>query len=107
MLTSKKDKLLGLFPKNHVIYTGFKSRYLKYSLKTKDMKTRFKILFFHGFFASGHCALADTLREALHPLADVAAPDLPLHPKTALQQMHAYCEKERPDLLVGNSCGYC
>ena len=71
------------------------------------MKTRFKILFFHGFFASGHCALADTLREALHPLADVAAPDLPLHPKTALQQMHAYCEKERPDLLVGHSCGYC
>lgn len=71
------------------------------------MKTKSKILFFQGFFASGHCALADTLRETLQPLADVVAPDLPLHPKIALQQMHAYCEKERPALLVGNSCGYC
>lgn len=69
------------------------------------MKTKFKILFFHGFFASGNCALAHTLRETLQSIAEVDAPDLPLHPEEALQQMRTYCQKEQPDLLVGNSCG--
>lgn len=69
------------------------------------MKTQFRILFFHGFFASGNCALTHALREALEPLAVVDAPDLPLHPQEALQMIREYCQKEQPDLLVGNSCG--
>lgn len=69
------------------------------------MKIKSKILFFHGFFASGNSPLANTLREELKVVADLYAPDLPLHPEVALQMVRECCEKERPDLLVGNSCG--
>lgn len=69
------------------------------------MKIESKILFFHGFFASGNCSLAHTLREELKSVAELYAPDLPLHPEAAIQMIREYCDKERPDLLVGNSCG--
>ena len=64
-----------------------------------------KILFLHGFFASGQCIPALALRTAFEGKVEVLTPDLPLHPKTALQQIRATIDKERPDLLVGNSCG--
>ena len=40
-----------------------------------------KILFLHGFFASGSCI---ALRQAFVGKAEVLTPDLPLHPKEAL-----------------------
>lgn len=43
-----------------------------------------KILFLYGFFASGQCVLAETLREALRGRAEVLTPDLPLHPNEAI-----------------------
>ena len=64
-----------------------------------------KILFLHGFFASGQCIPALALRNAFEGKAEVLTPDLPLHPKIALQQIRATIDKESPDLLVGNSCG--
>ena len=64
-----------------------------------------KILFLHGFFASGQCIPAMTLREALEGKAQVLTPDLPMHPQMALEQIKILCDKEKPDLLVGNSCG--
>ena len=64
-----------------------------------------KILFLHGFFASGQCVPAMTLREALEGKAQVLTPDLPTHPQMALEQIKNLCDKEKPDLLVGNSCG--
>lgn len=64
-----------------------------------------KILFLHGFFASGQCIPALTLRDALADKVQVLTPDLPQHPKEALEQIRAICDKEKPDLLVGNSCG--
>ncbi len=64
-----------------------------------------KILFLHGFFASGQCIPALALRTAFEGKVEVLTPDLPLHPKIALQQIRATIDKERPDLLVGNSCG--
>lgn len=66
------------------------------------MKT---ILFLHGFFASGSCALANTLKEALEGKAQLITPDLPRHPREALEFIHETCDKARPDLLAGNSCG--
>ena len=39
-----------------------------------------KILFFHGFYASGQCVPAVALREAFEGEADVITPDLPMHP---------------------------
>ncbi|MDO4497465.1 MAG: YqiA/YcfP family alpha/beta fold hydrolase [Bacteroidales bacterium] len=66
------------------------------------MKT---ILFLHGFFASGSCVPAKALIEALDGRVRVLMPDLPLHPKEALEKIRLICEKEQVDLLVGNSCG--
>ena len=64
-----------------------------------------KVLFLHGFFASGQCIPAIALRDALADRAQVLTPDLPIHPRMALEQIRELCEKEQPDLLVGNSCG--
>ena len=74
------------------------------------MKT---IIFLHGFFASGSCIPAKALREAFEPIDQpeqslkvrVLTPDLPLHPKEALKVIRELCDREKPDLLVGNSCG--
>ena len=64
-----------------------------------------KILFLHGFFASGQCVPAMALRDAFADKAKVLTPDLPTHPRMALEQIREICDKEKPDLLVGNSCG--
>jgi hypothetical protein len=64
-----------------------------------------KILFLHGFFASGQCVPALTLREAFDGKAEVLTPDLPMHPKEAVRFIRELCENEKPDVLVGNSCG--
>lgn len=64
-----------------------------------------KILFLHGFFASGRCILAMALRECLGSRATIVAPDLPMHPKSAIGFIRDLIDKEKPDLLIGNSCG--
>ena len=64
-----------------------------------------KILFLHGFFASGSCIPAIALHEAFEGRVRVITPDLPIHPKEALMFRHQLCDKEKPDLLVGNSNG--
>ncbi len=64
-----------------------------------------KILFLHGFFASGQCVPAIALRDAFEGKAQVLTPDLPIHPRMALEQIREFVESKKPDLLVGNSCG--
>ncbi len=64
-----------------------------------------KIIFLHGFYASGSCVPAQAIKKALDGRAEVITPDLPLHPKEALSYIHDLCDKHQPDLLVGNSCG--
>ena len=64
-----------------------------------------KILFLHGFFASGQCIPALALRDVMADKVQVLTPDLPQHPTEALELIRSICEKEHPDLLVGNSCG--
>lgn len=64
-----------------------------------------KILFLHGFFASGQCIPALALREAFAGKAEVISPDLPTHPKEALALIYDVIDRERPEVLVGNSCG--
>ena len=64
-----------------------------------------KILFLHGFFASGQCVPAVALRKAFEGSAEVLTPDLPMHPKEAVHFIRELCENEKPDVLVGNSCG--
>ncbi len=64
-----------------------------------------KILFLHGFYASGQCVPALALREAFKGKAEVVAPDLPLHPNEALAYIRELIDSEEPDVLVGNSCG--
>ena len=64
-----------------------------------------KILFLHGFFATGSSPMTITLKEAFLGQAIVLTPDLPLHPKEALEYIRTLIDKEKPDLLIGNSCG--
>lgn len=75
-----------------------------------------KILFLHGFFASGQCVPAMALRDAFKGRAEVITPDLPMHPKEAIIFIRELIDKENPErlrvgerssgiLLVGNSCG--
>lgn len=64
-----------------------------------------KILFLHGFFASGQCVPAKALCKAFAGRIRVLTPDLPTHPLKALEQIRDICSKESPELLVGNSCG--
>ena len=64
-----------------------------------------KILFLHGFFASGSCIPAQALRQAFTGKAEVLTPDLPLHPKEALTFIEEICKQEKPCVLVGNSNG--
>ena len=64
-----------------------------------------KILFLHGFFASGQCVPAVALREALKRKAEVLTPDLPMHPKEAIGFIRDLINREKPDAVVGNSCG--
>ena len=64
-----------------------------------------KILFLHGFFASGSCIPAQALKQAFADKAEVLTPDLPLHPREALAFITTLCERERPSVLVGNSNG--
>ena len=64
-----------------------------------------KILFLHGFYASGSCVPAMTLKESFEGVVEVLTPDLPMHPKEAVGFIRGLCEAEHPNVLVGNSCG--
>ena len=64
-----------------------------------------KILFLHGFYAIGQCVPALALRESFKDRAEVFTPDLPMHPKEAIEFIHELIDREKPNLLVGNSCG--
>ena len=67
--------------------------------------TNTKILFLHGFFASGSCVPAQALKQAFEGEVEVLTPDLPLHPREALAFITNLCEYEQPCVLVGNSNG--
>ena len=64
-----------------------------------------KIFFLHGFYASGQCVPALALRESFEGRAEVITPDLPIHPKETLSFIRGLIDREKPDLLIGNSCG--
>lgn len=70
---------------------------------TQDDK--YKILFLHGFTSSGECEIARTLRAEHAGVAEVVAPDLPLHPSEAMDMLQDLCCLEQFDLIVGSSCG--
>lgn len=64
-----------------------------------------KLLFLHGFYASGQCVPAMALKAAFEGKADVLTPDLPMHPKEAINFIRDIIDREESDILVGNSCG--
>ena len=49
------------------------------SSEREEARPKVKILFLHGFFASGQCQPALALREAFEGRAEVVSPDLPTH----------------------------
>jgi hypothetical protein len=64
-----------------------------------------KILFLHGFYASGQCVPAEALRNTFEGKAEVLTPDLPIHPKEAVSYIRDLIGQVKPNMLVGNSCG--
>lgn len=64
-----------------------------------------RILFLHGFFASGSCVPAKALEACFGGRAEVLTPDLPLHPQESLAMIMEICRREKPKVIVGNSCG--
>lgn len=64
-----------------------------------------KAIFLHGFYASGSCPMALTLRGALKEEIEIFTPDLPFHPNEALYFMRKLCASIHPDMLIGNSNG--
>lgn len=64
-----------------------------------------KILFLHGFTSGGACEIAETLKTELAGVAEIVAPDLPLHPFEAMDMLRDLCDGTRFDLIVGSSCG--
>lgn len=65
----------------------------------------YNILFLHGFTSSGDCEIARTLKAELEGVAEVCAPDLPLHPYEAMDMLDDMCAGRQFDLIVGSSCG--
>ena len=53
-----------------------------------------KILFLHGFFASGRCVPAMTIKEAFQDKVKVLTPDLPVNPYKALELIRGIIDKE-------------
>ena len=60
-----------------------------------------KILFLHGFFASGSCIPTQALRQAFTGKAEVLTPDLPLHPNEALKFIKEICKQDCNFTLIG------
>lgn len=67
--------------------------------------SKYNILFLHGFTSSGECEIARTLRAELAEVAEIVAPDLPLHPFEAMDMLQDLCDWQQFDLIVGSSCG--
>lgn len=53
----------------------------------------------------GSCTPAQAKKQAFAGKAEVLTPDLPLHPKEALEFIEYICQQEKPCVLVGNSNG--
>ena len=53
-----------------------------------------KILFLHGFYASGQCVPALALRESFDGSAEVLTPDLPMHPKEVISFIYELVNRE-------------
>lgn len=69
-----------------------------------DLMAGKKILYVHGFGSSGQSGTVTLLRQ-LMPQVTVVAPDVPLVPSEALELLHKTAEEEKPDLIIGSSCG--
>ena len=58
-----------------------------------------------SYNAAKHEALFLSDKMAYEHKATVLTPDLPLHPADAIRLIREICEREKPAILVGNSCG--
>jgi predicted esterase YcpF (UPF0227 family) len=70
----------------------------------KDIFEGKKVMYVHGFASSGQSGTVTRIREVL-TLAEVIAPDLPIHPVEAMDLLYKICETEKPDLIIGTSMG--
>lgn len=72
---------------------------------SKPKLSKFRILFLHGFTSSGSCAIVEALKKHTRSIANVTAPDLPLHPYETMAMLKELCSSIEFDLIIGSSCG--
>ena len=63
-----------------------------------------KIVYLHGFGSSGTSGTVQLLAQLL-PEVEIVAPDIPVDPVDALPFLQEFCDKERPDLIIGTFMG--
>ena len=80
------------------------SSYITGASLSNDLSMK-KILFLHGFFATGSCPMARALKEAFEGTAVVLTPRPPFAPQGGTEGDSLHHRPEQPDLLLGNSCG--
>jgi len=76
----------------------------QYVKQFPDLMKGKTVMYVHGFGSSAQSGTVARLREVM-PSARIVAHDLPLHPQEALNLLHATCDKEHPDLIIGTSMG--
>ena len=69
-----------------------------------DLMVNKKLVYVHGFMSSGATHTAKILQEYM-PQCTVIAPDLPIHPKEAMELLRKIQADERPDIIIGTSMG--
>ncbi len=69
-----------------------------------DLMAGKTVLYCHGFASSGQSGTVTRLREVM-PQARIIAPDIPVHPKAAINLLHRVCADDKPDLIIGTSMG--
>lgn len=70
----------------------------------KENESKKTIIYLHGYGSSGMSNTVSYLRKLL-PDCEVLAPDIPVDPKEALPFLKVFCERFRPDLIIGTSMG--
>ena len=69
-----------------------------------DLMVNKRLVYVHGFMSSGATHTAKILQEYM-PQCTVIAPDLPIHPKEAMELLRKIQADERPDIIIGTSMG--
>ena len=76
----------------------------QFQIKYPSLMENKRVMYVHGFASSAQSGTVALLRQLL-PNTDVVAYDIPLDPQEAISFLHAKCDEQKPDLIIGTSAG--